>query len=190
MILSKGLARLGGVIAVAALLLSAGLVSMPSAHAQAAPEIMYGPAASADSVIMASVDGVECKAATNDATDAYESGFGWLLQLDPDECGASLGSEVSFTVDGEAADQTATWSGGVTELTLTVTPMETPVETMTPVETPETPVETMTPEIVVSPTGNAGLAATSSSSPWLALSLGALAVAMLAGARSVTGRSR
>ena len=46
----------------------------------------------------------------------------------------------------------------------------------------------MTPE--PPDTGNAGLAGTSSSSPWLALGLGALAVAMLAGARSVTGRVR
>ncbi len=179
MILSKGLTRLGGVVALAALLLAAGLASAPSAHAQA-PTILWGPAAAADSVIVASVDGVGCKTAEVDAATLV-----WAVQIDDGECGAASGSEITFTVDGNAANETVAWSaGGASEVTLTYdmgsmgeTPTETPTETMTP--------ETPTPPVV----GNAGLAGTSSS-PWLALGLGALAVAMLAGARSVTGRVR
>ena len=186
MILSKGLVRLGGVVALAALLLSAGIASAPAAHAQGAPEILYGPAASADSVVAALVNGEECKSTTAVATDGYDSGFGWTIQIDPDECEASAGDVITFTVDGEAANEEVTWTGGVTEVTLTVTPMDDGMDDgddgmddgddSMPVEPPDT--------------GSAGLAATSSSSHALALGLGALAVAMLAGGRSVTGRSR
>ncbi len=173
MILSKGLTRLGGVVALAALLLSAGLASAPSAHAQA-PTLLWGPAPAADSVIVASVDGVVCETAAVDAATSV-----WFVQIDDGECGAAAGSEITFTVDGNAANETVAWSPGLaSEVTLTYdmgSMGETPTETMTP-KPPET--------------GNAGLAGTSSSSPWLALGLGALAVAMLAGARSVTGRVR
>ena len=110
--------------ALRALLLSAGTASNAGSPRAGAPEIIYGPAASADSVITASVDGAECETAVPAATDAYESGFGWSIQIDPDECGAPLGSAITFTVDGAAADETVTWSGGVTELTLTTAPMD------------------------------------------------------------------
>ena len=183
MILSKGLTRLGGVVALAALLLSAGLASAPSAHAQA-PAILWGPAPAADSVIVVSVDGLVCETAAVDAATLV-----WAVQIDDGECDAASGSEITFTVDDNAANETVAWSPGLaSEVTLTYdmgsmgeTPTETPTETMTPVDT-------MTPE--PPDTGNAGLVGTSSSSPWLALGLGALAVAMLAGARSVTGRVR
>ena len=179
MILSKGLTRLGGVVALAALLLAAGLASAPSAHAQA-PTILWGPAAAADSVIVASVDGVGCKTAEVDAATLV-----WAVQIDDGECGAASGSEITFTVDGNAANETVAWSaGGASEVTLTYDMGDMGGDgddTMTP-EPPKPP---KPPD-----TGNAGLAGTSSSSPWLALGLGALAVAMLAGARSVTGRVR
>ena len=195
MILSKGLTRLGGVVALAALLLGAGLASAPAAHAQA-PSILWGPAPAADSVIVASVDGVVCETAAVDAATLV-----WAVQIDDGECGAASGSEITFTVDGNAANEMVAWSaGGASEVTLTSDMGDMGGDgdgdmdgdgdgdmdgdgddTMTP-EPPEPP---KPPD-----TGNAGLAGTSSSSPWLALGLGALAVAMLAGARSVTGRVR
>ena len=190
MILSKGLTRLGGVVALAALMLGLGLASVPAAHAQNVAMTLYGPADSADSQIVVFVDGVEC---TTASVQASGDGFLWLATVGGDDgCEASDGSEVSFTVDGQAANETVSWeSAGAPEdvangITLTVADMgdgdmgdgdmgDDKDDGMS-VEAPDT--------------GNAGLAGTSSSSTSLALGLGALAVAMLAGARSVTGRSR
>ena len=150
MILSKGLTRLGGVVALAALLLAAGLASAPSAHAQApvpvlpVPTWLWGPAAAADSVIVASVDGVVCKTAEVDAATLV-----WAVRIDDGECGVASGSEITFTVNDHTANETVAWSvGGASEVTLTYdmggteTPVEPVVETPV-VETPvaETPVE-------------------------------------------------
>ena len=199
MILSKGLTRLGGVVALAALLLAAGLASAPSAHAQApvpvlpVPTWLWGPAAAADSVIVASVDGVGCKTAEVDAATLV-----WAVQIDDGECGAASGSEITFTVGGVAANETVAWSaGGASEVTLTYDMGDMggdgdgDMDGDGDGDMDGDGDDTMTPEPPKPPdTGNAGLAGTSSSSPWLALGLGALAVAMLAGARSVTGRVR
>ena len=195
MILSKGLTRLGGVVALAALMLSLGLASVPAAHAQNVAMTLYGPADSADSEIVVFVDGVECATAS---VQASGDGFLWLATVGGDDgCEASDGSEVSFTVDGQAANETVSWeSAGAPEdvangITLTVAEMDGGEEGMGEGEGEEgmgEGEETMTPQ--PPDTGNAGLAGTSSSSHALALGLGALAVAMLAGARSVTGRSR
>ncbi len=138
MILSKGLTRLGGVVALAALLLAAGLASAPSAHAQApvpvlpVPTMLWGPAAAADSVIVASVDGVVCKTAEVDAATLV-----WAVRIDDGECGVASGSEITFTVNDHTANETVAWSvGGASEVTLTydMGGTETPVEPV--VETP------------------------------------------------------
>ena len=212
MILSKGLTRLGGVVALAALLLGLGLASAPAAHAQA-PTILWGEAPAGDSVIAAWVDGVECETATVAADEGSSTGYSWSVQIDDGECDASAGSEIAFSVDGEVANETVSFSPGLaTAVTLTydMGGMGDGDDGMgdgddgmgdgddgmgdgddgmgdgddgmgdgdggMDVEPPDT--------------GNAGLAASSSASHALALGLGALAVAMLAGARSVTGRSR
>ena len=194
MILSKGLTRLGGVVALAALLLGLGLASVPSAHAQA-PMTLYGPAESAESVIGVLVDGAECKTAAVEATSDSATGYLWQATIGDDECEVSAGSEVSFTVDGNAATETVSWSPGGTPddvfigITLTVADMG--EGEMGGGETGgEMGNGDMKPQPEPPDTGNAGLAATSSSSHTLALGLGVLAVAMLAGGRSVTGRSR
>ena len=192
MILSKGLTRLGGVVAIAALLLGLGLASAPAAHAQA-PVSLWGEAPAADSVIVAWVDGGECETAAVEADASSSTGYFWAVQIDDGECEASAGSEIGFSVDGNVANETVTFSAGLAQaVTLTYDmdmgeptgPME-PTEPTEPMEPTEPETEVMAPE-----TGNAGFAATTSSSHALALGLGALAVAMLAGARSVTGRSR
>ena len=202
MILSKGLTRLGGVVAVAALLLGLGLASAPAAYAQA-PVVLWGDAPSGETAISVSVDGTECKAATVDASSESETGYIWSVQVNDGECDASAGSEISFSVDGNAANETVTFSAGLAQaVTLTYDmgmgdgdgdmgdgdgdgdmgdgdgdgDMNGDGDGDMAVEPPDT--------------GNAGFAATTSSSHALTLGLGALAVAMLAGARSVTGRSR
>jgi hypothetical protein len=175
MIISKGLARLTGAVAVAALLLSSGFAFASTAHAQA-PMLVYGPAPAADSAIVVLVDGAVCETATVGAEASSSTGYLWVAQIDDGECGASTGAVISFTLDGAATSETATWAAGGA-------PADTAVgitlAAAAPAATPTPPA-----------TGDAGLLAASSSSPLLALGLGALAVAMLAGARSATGRVR
>ena len=80
MILRKGVTRLGGVFALAALMLSLGLASVTSALAQA-PMTLYGPAASADSAIVVSVDGVECTTAAVSETSDSATGYLWSTTI-------------------------------------------------------------------------------------------------------------
>ncbi len=182
MILSKGLTRLGGVVALAALLLSAGFAFASTAHAQA-PMLVYGPAASG-AVIVVSVDGAVCETATVGAEAASSTGYLFVAQIDDGECGASSGSAITFTVDGAAANESASWSAGGapadTAVGITLTTVDAAAEAAAAEVAAPAPPDT----------GDAGLVAASSTSPWLAFGLGALAVAMLAGARSVTDRTR
>ena len=145
---------------------------------------------------------------------ASGDGFLWLATVGGDDgCEASAGSEITFTVDGNAANETVSFeAGGAPEdvangITLTVPAPEPPADDdgdmddgdmddgdMDDGDMDDGDMDDgdMDDGMTVEPpdTGNAGFAATSSSSHALALGLGALAVAMLAGARSVTGRSR
>ena len=212
MILSKGLTRLGGVVAIAALMLGLGLASVPTAHAQSVQMTLYGPAESADSQIVVFVDGAEC---TTAEVSASGDGFLWLAYVGGEGgCEASAGSEITFTVDGNAANETVSFEPGgspadaANGITLTVDDMDDGDDGMGDgddgmgdgddgmddgMDDGDDGMggdDDMGEDIKVSDTGNAGLAATTSSSHALALGLGALAVAMLAGARSVTGRSR
>ena len=184
MILSKGPTRLGGVVAIAALMLGLGLASAPAAHAQA-PVVLWGEAPAADSAIAVSVDGAECENAAVEADASSSTGYTWFVQIDDGECDASAGSEIGFSVDGTAANETVTFSAGLAQAVTLTYDMGEPTEPTEPMEPTEPGSDIMAPV-----TGSAGFAATSSSSHALALGLGALAVAMLAGARSVTGRSR
>ena len=182
MILSKGLTRLGGVVALAALLLGLGLASAPSAHAQA-PVVLYGEAAAADTAVAVWVDGAECKAAAVGAEATSSTGYLWYVQINDGECEASAGSEIGFSVDGNAANETVVFSAGLAQevaLTYDMGDMD------------DGDMDDGDDGMTVAPpdTGSAGVAAAPSSSHALALGLGVLAVAMLAGARSATGRSR
>ncbi len=192
MILSKGLTRLGGVVALAALLLSAGFAFASTAHAQA-PMLVYGPAASG-AVIVVSVDGAVCETATVGAEAASSTGYLFVAQIDDGECGASSGSAITFTVDGAAANESASWSAGGAPADTAVGITLTTVDAAAEAAAAEAAAAEAAAAEVAAPappdTGDAGLVAASSTSPWLAFGLGALAVAMLAGARSVTDRTR
>jgi hypothetical protein len=177
--LSKGLTRLGSAVAAAALLLSAGFAfASTTAHAQA-PMLLYGPAPAGNSVVQVWVDGSFCETASVGAEGSSSTGFLWVAQIDDGECGASSGAAIAFMLDGASTNESMTWSpGGAppnTAVGITLTAAGGGGGTTTP-----TPPDT----------GDAGLLAASSSSPWLALGLGIFAVAMLAGARSATGRVR
>ncbi|MYH49823.1 MAG: hypothetical protein F4151_09935 [Gammaproteobacteria bacterium] len=194
MILSKGLTRLGGVVAIAALMLGLGLASVPAAHAQNVQMTLYGPAESADSQIVVFVDGAEC---TTASVSASGDGFLWLAYVGGEGgCEASAGSEISFTVDGAAANETVSFESGgspadaANGITLTVADMGDGDMGDGDGDMGDGDGDMGDGEVMAPDTGNAGFAATSSAGHALALGLGALAVAMLAGARSVTGRSR
>lgn len=187
MTLSRGLARMGVAVAVLASVLLLGLAVSTTAQAQSPPFTAYGAAANsitAGDTVEAFIGGVSCGSATADSNGE------WVLEVgESAACAPSAGDTISFTLNGAAVDETATWSAGgvptdvANGLTLTVSSAP-PAATMTPA--PTTPVPTP-PE-----TGNAGLVgASQGSSPWLALSLGALAlVALLGGARALTRRVR
>jgi hypothetical protein len=185
MTLSKGLTRLAAALGLFAFVLGLSAAFAGTTHAQNPPGTFYGTASAGDEV-EAWVGTASCGTAT-----AGSDGF-WMMQIAEDAaCSPSDGDTVSFTLNGDATNETESWkpgggpadaAGGVS-LTLAA---------MAP--TPATP----DPEMAPSPampeapmTGNAGLlAADQGSSPWLALSLGVLALTMVAGARAATGWQR
>ena len=212
MILTSGPARLGLVAALFSLLLGSLALGSQTAYAQG-PDTAnyYGTGLTEGDAVAAWVDGVECGSTTADADG------NWLLPVAAgDPCSPQEGDTVNFSLNGEVAEQTESWTGGgspadaAAGIILTVAGMGDGDDGMGDgddgmgdgddgmgdgddgmgdgddgmgdgddgmgVEPPDT--------------GNAGLAASSSASHALALGLGALAVAMLAGARAVTGRSR
>ncbi|MEZ4501797.1 MAG: hypothetical protein R3C39_04160 [Dehalococcoidia bacterium] len=165
MILTKGLARLGLAFGVVAVALGVSALFAAPTHAQNPPATFYGTAAAGDT-IEATIDGTVCATATADAT-----GF-WMLTVDEGgACAASDGDTVGFTLNGAAAAETETWKAGGA-----------PADVANGV--------TLTASGVTPPsTGNAGLLPQgTSTSPWIALMLGAFALAGLAGARAMTGR--
>ena len=174
MIRTIGPARLGFAAALLALLLGPLALGFHTAHAQGPDSAQYwGTDREAGDTVAASIDGTECASTTADASGQ------WVLQVGPGDCSPEDGDTVSFSVNGDAAEQTATWSaGGAEGVSLTVAAMEEP----TTMPEPTTPTE---PD-----TGNAGLVTSSTSSSLLALALGILAVAGIAGARVATRRVR
>ncbi|MCY4573987.1 MAG: hypothetical protein OXF01_14430 [Gemmatimonadetes bacterium] len=180
MSLAKRPARIMAVAALMALLIGPMLFGASSALAQGAPANYYGGGLAEGDTVTASVDGAECGSATADASG------GWLISIGAaNDCGAVDGSTVNFAVNGEAAAQSVVYSAGGTPddiangITLTVDAMEVPEPqpTPAPVTVPSGPV-----------VGNAGLVTQSGTSALAVLALGALALAGVAGARTVTGR--
>jgi hypothetical protein len=181
--MTKGPARLGFAAALLALLIAPLAFGVHSAHAQGPTQnIYYGTGLDDGVMIAASIDDVVCDETANSAAD------GWVIYVDDGACGggAADGATIVFTLDGAKAEQTVTWSpANVEQLTLTVAVMVEPTATAEATATEE-PVDTMGPEMMT--TGNAGLVSSESGSPLLALVLGFLAVAGLAGARVSTRR--
>ena len=177
MTVTKGLTRLAAALGLFAFVLGLSAAFAGTTHAQNPPGTFYGTASAGDEV-GALVGTASCGTAT-----AGSDGF-WMMQIAEDAaCSPSDGDTVSFTLNGDATNETETWKpgGGPADaaggVSLTLAAM---APTMAPTMAPEAPA-----------TGNAGLlAADQGSSPWLALSLGVLALAMVAGARAATGWQR
>ena len=186
MSLANGPARIMAVAALMALLIGPMLFGASSALAQGAPANYYGGGLAEGDAVTASVDGAECGSATADASG------GWLISIGADnDCGAVDGSTVNFAVNGEAAQQSVVYAAGGTPddiangITLTVAEaMPEPVVEPTPAVDDEDD-DTM---VVPPDVGNAGLVAQSGTSALAVLALGVLALAGVAGARTVTGR--
>ncbi|MXY97462.1 MAG: hypothetical protein F4Z29_06865, partial [Gemmatimonadetes bacterium] len=106
--LTSGPARLGLVAALFALLLGSLAVGSQTAHAQGPDAAQYyGTGLAAGDTVSASVDGVECGSTTADADG------NWLLVVAAgDPCGPEEGDTVNFSVNGDVAEQTESWTGG------------------------------------------------------------------------------
>ena len=181
MSLANGPARIMAVAALMALLIGPMLFSASSALAQGAPANYYGGGLAEGDVVTASVDGAECGSATADADG------GWAIAIGADnDCGAVDGATVNFAVNGEAAEQYVSYAAGGTPDDIANGISLTVAEVM-PDPEPEPD-----PEPVMVPTepdvGNAGLVTQSGTSALAVLALGVLALAGVAGARTVTGR--
>ena len=111
--LRTGLARLGGVVALAALMLSLGLASVPAAHAQLNLQMtVYGPAENADTVgrdlgRWRGLQGRRDPARKR----ASSTGYLWATTIAEGECGAGDGSVLTFTINGEAAAEEGLLAG-------------------------------------------------------------------------------
>ena len=168
MALIRKLAGLGTAIAVAAVLF--GAISA-SANAQTPPFTAYGTGLTAGAVVGAWIGDTACGEATVDADG------NWLIYVEAaGDCAPVDGDEISFTIDGAAAAETAVYSAGgapadvANGIALTVADGGT--------EAPE-PAET----------GSAGLLGSTGTSMALVLALGVFAAAMVAGGRTATRRS-
>ncbi len=200
MTLLKGLARPGAVMALFAVLLSLGLFAGSTADAQQPPFRAFGTGVAAGATVAAQIGGVECGTTTADADG------NWLLDIASDAaCNPASGDTITFSLDGAAVDETATWSsagspissgfaaatgiagagGGLTATAVEAAPVAEPEPTPEPTPAPApAPAEPTVPE-----TGSAGMAGTTGSGMALALSMSVFALALLAGARTLTRTS-
>ncbi|MYA15788.1 MAG: hypothetical protein F4Z28_02955, partial [Gammaproteobacteria bacterium] len=112
----KGPARLGFAAALLALMLAPLALGFHSAHAQGPDTAQYwGVDRNDGDTVAASIDGTECASTTADAAGQ------WVLQVGPGDCSPEDGDTVNFSVNGDAANETATWSaGGAEGISLTV----------------------------------------------------------------------
>ena len=185
----KGTARLGFAAALLALLLAPLAFGFHSASAQGVDAAQYyGSGLTAGDTVAASVDDVECGSVDADADG------NWILQVaEGDACAPEDGDTVNFSLNGDKAEQSESWSkGGAPSdpagISLTVVAMVVPEATVE-ATAEATPVMVETPDApVIVETGNAGLVTSETSAPLMALVLGFLAIAGIAGARVSTRR--
>ena len=213
--MTKGPARLGFAAALLALLIAPLAFGVHSAHAQGPTQnIYYGTGLEDGVIIAASIDDVLCSETTSSASDGWviyvdEGACGG---------GAVDGATIVFKLNGAKAAETATWSPtNVEQLSLTVAPimddgddgmtdgddgmddgddgmddgddgMDDGDDGMTDGDDGMTDDDDGDDGPGMVDTGNAGLVSSDSGSPLLALVLGFLAVAGLAGARVSTRR--
>ena len=174
----------------AALAVALGLLvaSAASVHAQG-PYTAYGVGLAAGDTVVASVGGAECASTTADAD-------GWILAIESSAmCSPSDGDTINFSLNGEAAEETATWTAGGTPatagydaetgITLTVMAMDTGTGDGDGADTGMGDGDGAAPG--PSDTGHAGLVTSGTgTSLALLLLLGVLTASLAAGARVAT----
>ena len=197
MTVKKRLTRLAAALGLFAFVLGLSAAFAGTTHAQNPPATFYGTQESGD-VVDALIDGVSCGTAT-----AASDGFWMMLIAEDAPCSPADGDTVNFTSNGDAMEATETWSPGGAPAdaadgvpsTLAAAPAaaapEAPAATAPEAPAAAAPEAPAAAAPAAPATGNAGLlAAEQGASPWLALSLGVLALAMVAGARAGTGWQR
>lgn len=169
MALIRKIAGLGTATATAAVLFGA---LSATASAQTPPFTAYGTGLEAGSEVTAWIGEDACGEATVDADG------NWLIQVEAGgDCAPVAGDEISFQIDGEATNETATYEpGGAPEDVANGIDLTLAEDDGT--DTPDP-----------SDTGNAGLLGSTGTSMALVLALGVFAAAMVAGGRTATRRS-
>ncbi len=171
---STGVFRTGFLtVLVAVAALGLGLALASTVHAQNPPFTAYGAGLTDGDSVEAFADGNSCGTTTADSSGE------WVLIINEGDCdgGAADGATVSFYLNGSAANETETWSAGgapadaVNGISLTAASGG---------------------GVVIPPdTGSAGIVSTSGgAASWLALALGAFALASVGVARTATRRSQ
>jgi hypothetical protein len=152
--------------AIAVLVMGAFMAATVSAQIPL-PHTVYGGGLEDGQVIEVFVDGESLG-----TVEVGEQGFPgeWAFEIQPD--GIEEGAVVTFTIDGDAAAESAEFEfGAVSEVTLTVAD-----GTTDPAPDP-------------ADTGNAGLMGSAGTSMALVLALGVFAAALVAGGRTAVRRS-
>ena len=107
---AKGLATLGFVAALFALILTPMLFDAGSVRAQGAiPADLYGGGLAEGDVVVASIGDSECGSST-----AERCNGGWFVRVYPGDCGgaAESGATITFTINGDPAAESITFEPG------------------------------------------------------------------------------
>jgi hypothetical protein len=166
--------KVGGLGAALAIALGLLVASVSAVSAQG-PYTAYGIGQSDGDVIEASIGGVSCSSTTANADGE------WVLRVDQsDACNPNEGDTINFSLNGDSAEETATWTAGGTPATSGYdADIGIPLTAGTPSDGGDAPGP--------SDTGNAGIVTTSgAASSVLVLLLGVFAATMVAGARVAT----
>ena len=175
MALSTGVVRASLLAVIMTAVVGLGLALAPTAHAQVTlPFTVYGGGLTEGDTVEALIDGNSCGSATVDSNGEWGP-----ISINVGDCNdaAADGSTVMFYLNGEAADQTETFSQAGA-----------PAD---PVNGVSLTVSEGGGEVTPPDTGNAGLVSTSGgAASWLALALGAFALASVGVARTATRRAQ
>ena len=171
----SGVVRTGFLtVLVAVAALGLGLALASTVQAQNPPFTAYGGGLTDGDSVEALIDGNSCGSTTVDSSGE------WVLIINEGDCGGSAGgptNTISFYLNGSAANETETWSAGgaptdaVNGISLTAADGG--------------------GEVTPPDTGSAGIVSTSGGvASWLALALGAFALASVGVARTATRRAQ
>lgn len=175
MIFSKGLTKLGLVVAAAAIMFTTSMSFAGTASAQTPPATVYGKGLKSGDKVEAFIALKSCGTGTANAAGE------WSISIPTTSaCAPTAGAVISFNLNGAAAQTTpaATWQGGGLPPDV--------ANGYVLGHAPATPAGTVT----APKTGNAGLlgAGNDAASRWLVLGVAIVALGAVAGTRAYAGR--